>query len=117
MSAMRDTIGNVIAALEAGGVSCVADPAELNPPAALVAVEQVHPNLLDGSGSIDVRVNLCAPDVAWEDALEALDTLLVKAMDAIDLDDPIVPETLIVSGAQLPSLRGTVTYFYERETD
>ncbi len=111
---IKDVLTGVVEALNAADVSCVADPANLNPPAVLAAIEAVHPNLMDGSGSVDVRLNLCSPDVAWEDALAALDELLAAVVDAVDVDDPVTPETLVVSGANLPSLRCTVTYFYER---
>lgn len=104
----------IMQALNDAGVSCVADPADLNPPAVLAAVGDIHPSLLNGDGSVDVRLNLCVPNTAWEDALAALDSLLADVSEVVDLNDPIFGETLIVSGAELPSYRATASIYYER---
>lgn len=104
----------LLTTLAAAEISAAADPADLDTPGVLVAVDTISPNLMSGDGTVTLRLNLCVANGGWRDALSGLDDLLAAVSDVVDLDATVFPETLIVSGAELPSLRATSTAYYER---
>ncbi|WP_024794196.1 hypothetical protein [Tomitella biformata] len=92
-------IGGVIDELKSAGLSATAEPADLNPPCAWVAVDKVEHSLLCGGGVVRVRIYLIAPDVGTMQAHRTLSEMLDKALTVIDPDQ----DTVLDEGIRLPA--------------
>ena len=107
----RAELTAVADALTAGGVPSAIDPRDLTPPAAWVHLGPWTYDLLcDTASSVQMIVDLVAPDVGTLDAmglLDDLETLAVLVMGPPHL--PVTPTTMQLpdSGTALPCYRLT----------
>lgn len=100
-------------------LSAASDPADLNAPAVLVTPGAIRPGeFLDGSGNVELRLDLVAQDIAWQDATSQLDAMLDKvvALGYVLVGD-VLPISLILAStaAPLPAWRVTVLSNYATE--
>jgi uncharacterized protein YidB (DUF937 family) len=109
----------VVAELTAAGLRASINPAKLTPPAVWVSLDKLIPELLDGNGAAQIRVNLIVPDTTLPQGLDALDQLLAKVWAVLPLAvEDVTPEGVVLpdSPNPLPSLRVTVQVPYTRTT-
>jgi hypothetical protein len=110
------TLQALVDALVDGGLQADLDPAKVNLPGVWVSVGLIRPELLDGSGTVEARLNLISRDLPYPATLEALDGLLAQVLDLVDTEGDVIPESVVMPDgpASLPSYRVTVLAHYTR---
>lgn len=108
-------VTELVDALTAQDINASADPAGLNLPGVWVGVETISPELLDGNGTVVLRLNACVPNTLYLDALAQLDELLADVLDVLDSEGDIIPITVALpDGQAVPSYQLNVLRPYER---
>lgn len=120
MAGVAGAIAAMVAELNAvEDLSAASDPADLNAPAVLVTPGAIRPtSFLDGSGDVDLRLDLVASDIAWADATAQLDAMLPKVVAlGYPIAGDVLPISLVMPGnaGTLPAWRVTVTTTYTED--
>ena len=109
---VTDALDTVLAALAAGGIDATVEPPEVNPPSAWIAARRLDTETLGCRWRVVVDVYLIVPDTGIRYALDTLDGLLARALDALDAADLEIDGTdldqsvtLPTGGGQLPAYR------------
>lgn len=113
-----DALEQVAAALEDHGVAATADPPRVNPPAAWLSARRLGRANLAGGHAVIVDVFLIARDSGIPAALESLEDLLGRALDAARAYGLEVTETDLAQSVTLPQGGGPMpAYRLQLEID
>lgn len=92
----------LLEALDAAGVQASMDPAELNLPAAWLALDQVRRANVAGGLRLECRLFLISPDTDALRAVEKLGELYDKATTVVTPDGPVVSQGVVMPGDPTP---------------
>src|SRR5690349_10465001 len=117
MSGVYPELESVVTELQAADIRATTDGSALNLPGVWVSVDHLEPELLDGSGSVLVALNLVAANIVTRTAYQQLDELLVAVMSlrpTMAVEGDVVPESVILpdNPQTLPSYRLLVRRYY-----
>lgn len=88
--------------LAAADVQASMDPAELNLPAAWLAVDAIRPVNLAMGLRLECRLFLISPDTDPLRAMEHLGTLYNKVLGVLQPDGPVVSQGVVMPGDPTP---------------
>lgn len=90
MAGILDTLNGISDALTAEGIRAAVDTRDLNAPCAWVTPNQATTGMyMCGSGELRVDIYLISPDHGYVRSLETLESLLSKALEVIEPDEPV----------------------------
>lgn len=105
--AITDQLQALVDALTSAGVPATLDPAEVNPPGAWVALDQLRLLTIGGQLQLTASVYLIAPDTTLMRALELLAPQLRLLLTVIAPDGPMVTQGVVLPAdpTPLPAIR------------
>ena len=96
---LRSAVEDMVAALNAAGITAAADPGELNLPGVWVQLESVAHTLLSGGVTVRLRLYCIAGDAGTLNALDQLSALYVSVCELVT---PNTDTDTTAVGVQLP---------------
>lgn len=117
MAGVYPELEAVVAELTAEDIRASTDGSGLNLPGVWVSIDHLEPDMLDGSGSVLVALNLVAANTVTRTAYQQLDQLLSAVLNlrpVLAVEGDVVPESVILpdNPQTLPSYRLLVRRYY-----